>query len=122
MRITFGLMLLALGLTLKVSPLLAGEAAVVDGTVQRLSDGQFRFEATVQHNDQGWDHYANRWEVLLPDGTVVATRVLAHPHTAEPFTRSLSGVRLPEGTDRVLLRAHDSVHGYGGATFELTLP
>ena len=42
---------------------------------------------TVQHADTGWDHYADAWEVLAPDGTVLGTRTLLHPHTDEqPFT------------------------------------
>ncbi len=50
-------------------------------------------------------------------------RVLAHPHVNEqPFTRSLKGVKVPAGIERVLIRAHDSVHGYGSQVVELTLP
>ena len=53
--------------------------------------------------------------MLAPDGTVLGTRVLVHPHeTEQPFTRSLGGVEIPETVAEVTLRAHDSVHGYGG--------
>jgi hypothetical protein len=70
---------------------------------------------TVKHDDEGWDHYADRWEVLGPDGEVLGTRVLYHPHVGEqPFTRSLGGVEVPEGVEKVVVRARDSVHGYGG--------
>ena len=70
---------------------------------------------TVQHDDEGWDHYADRWEVLNSSGGEIATRELAHPHVDEqPFTRSLPGVRIPEGLTQVRIRAHDSVHAYGG--------
>jgi hypothetical protein len=69
----------------------------------------------VRHADTGWDHYANRWDVLAPDGTVLGTRTLLHPHENEqPFTRSLSGVSVPEGVRSVTIRANDSVHGEGG--------
>ena len=40
----------------------------------------------------------------------------------QPFTRSLSGVVIPEGVDTVTVEAHDSVHGWGGAAVEVTLP
>jgi hypothetical protein len=61
--------------------------------------------------------------VLAPDGTVLGTRVLQHPHVDEqPFTRSLSGVAVPPGLVQVSIRAHDSVHGWGGKTVTLTLP
>lgn len=48
-------------------------------------------------------------------GEVLATRVLHHPHVGEqPFTRSLSGVAIPAGIQRVRVRARDSVYGFGG--------
>ena len=93
----------------------AGEADVV--AVDAICDDQgvCRFDVTVAHSDEGWSHYANRWEILTPSGEVLATRVLAHPHEQEqPFTRSLLGVELPPGTTLVIVRAHDSVHGAGG--------
>ena len=94
----------------------AGEADVVAAEAYPEGEGRWRFSVTVAHGDEGWDHYADRWEVLAPDGTVLGTRVLVHPHeTEQPFTRSLGGVAVPDGIDRVTLRAHDSVHGLGGA-------
>lgn len=52
---------------------------------------------------------------------MLATRVLAHPHEHEqPFTRSLSGIVLPASLTGVVVRAHDSLHGFGGA--ELSVP
>lgn len=76
----------------------------------------WRFDVAVRHNDQGWDHYADLWEVVRPDtGGIIAQRVLAHPHdTEQPFTRSQSGIELPEGVTTVLVRAKCTVHGYGG--------
>ncbi|WP_455235079.1 hypothetical protein [Thiogranum longum] len=102
-------------------PVAAGEADVLAVDAQRTGEHEFRFSVTVKHDDAGWDHYANRWEVVSPDGEVLATRELAHPHEQEqPFTRSLSGIRIPPDLSEVVVRAHDSVHGYGGR--ELTLP
>lgn len=40
----------------------------------------------------------------------------------QPFTRSLSGVEVPEGVTRVRVRARDSEHGHGGAAREVPLP
>lgn len=49
--------------------------------------------------------------------------MLAHPHGNEqPFTRALAGVEIAPGVDRVRVRAHDSVHGEGGAEIEVVLP
>ena len=104
------------------APLVADEADVVDVEVSCDADSGCDFHVTVLHADEGWEHYADRWEVLSPDGEVLATRKLAHPHENEqPFTRSLRGVRVPDGIDEVLIRAGDSVHGYGGKTISVNL-
>lgn len=93
----------------------AGEADVEAVKATKAADGTWRFDVTVRHADTGWDHYANRWDVLAPDGTVLGTRTLLHPHENEqPFTRSLSGVSIPGGLRSVTIRANDSVHGVGG--------
>lgn len=74
---------------------LAGEADVVAVEVTRQESGRFEFSVAVRHADAGWEHYADKWDVAAPDGTVLGTRVLVHPHDNEqPFTRSLSGVRM----------------------------
>jgi len=113
-------LVLALGFSSALS--VAGEADVVRAEAQRQADGTFRFQVTVRHADTGWEHYANRWEVLGPDGRVLGTRTLYHPHVDEqPFTRSLSGVAIPEEVTRVRLRAGDSVHGNGGEELEVEL-
>jgi hypothetical protein len=80
------------------------------------------FQVTVQHPDTGWDDYADGWDVVLPDGTVVKpdpdspfTRQLLHPHQEEqPFTRSQSGILIPAEVTIVHVRAHDLVDGFGG--------
>lgn len=100
----------------------AGEADVV-GVEVRRSGESWTFDVTVRHADTGWDHYADRWEVIGPDGTVLAARTLHHPHVDEqPFTRSLGGVAIPADVEAVTLRAHDSVHGYGGEEVRVALP
>ena len=82
---------------------------------QLQTDGTWSFDVTVQHEDTGWEHYADRWEVLTPEGQVLATRVLTHPHVNEqPFTRSQSGIVISEGVTQVRVRAHDLADGYGG--------
>ncbi|MBX2830461.1 MAG: hypothetical protein KTR23_04665 [Rhodospirillales bacterium] len=101
----------------------AGEADVVAASATKSSDGTFRFAVSVKHDDTGWDHYANAWDVVGPDGTVLGVRELLHPHVNEqPFTRGLSGVRIPDNVHSVTIRARDSVHDYGGAEVMLELP
>ena len=100
-----------------------GEADVVEVKVRRIADNTYNFEVTVRHSDEGWKHYANKWDVTAPDGTVLGTRILAHPHVNEqPFTRSLAGVKIRGNIDEVTVRAHDLVHEYGGKTVTLAVP
>ncbi len=104
-------------------PVAAGEADVVDVSVTKTGPGTYRFSVTVAHGDTGWDHYANRWDVVDDKGNVLATRILHHPHVNEqPFTRSLSGVKIPSNLKSVILRAHDSVHETGGKEMTVNLP
>jgi len=100
----------------------AGEADVVAARAV-CAERVCRFFVTVRHADEGWKHYADRYEVLAPDGSVLATRVLQHPHVEEqPVTRRLDGVRIPAGIARVRVRAHDLVHGHGGAEASVEIP
>ncbi len=101
---------------------LAAEADVIGVKASKSSDGTWSFDVTVSHADEGWDHYANRWDVVAPDGTVLGTRTLHHPHeTEQPFTRSLHGVKVPDGIVSVSIRANDSIHGTGGKEFSVEL-
>jgi len=101
----------------------AGEADVIEVKVRRSAGDSYNFDVTVRHTDEGWKHYANKWEVMAPDGTVLGTRILAHPHVDEqPFTRSLAGLKIPENIAEVTIRAHDLVHGYGGKMATVALP
>ena len=101
----------------------AGEADVVKAEAKHGANGLWRFSVTVQHADEGWSHYANRFEILDMDGKVLGTRVLLHPHEHEqPFTRSLDGVAIADSVEQVRIRAGDSVHETGGKEIVLTLP
>lgn len=101
----------------------AGEADVIGVEVTKESEGVYRFDVTVEHADEGWNHYADAWDVLAPDETILGTRTLLHPHENEqPFTRSLGAVTIPDDVTTVIVRARDSVHDYGGAEIEVELP
>ncbi|MEM7733396.1 MAG: hypothetical protein AAF280_11515 [Pseudomonadota bacterium] len=82
----------------------------------------WNFHVTVEHGDTGWDHYADGWEVLDADGNRLAYRKLLHPHVNEqPFTRSLSGVAIPDGTEAVFVRANCSVSGWSSNVMKVDL-
>lgn len=109
----------AAALLLLASPALADPARIVGAEATQTSDG-WRFDVTLEHGDTGWDDYADGWRVELPDGTVLGTRVLTHPHvTEQPFTRSLSGVAVPDGTALVHIRARTSQTGWDSQTLPL---
>jgi hypothetical protein len=85
--------------------------------------GSCSFIVTLEHNDEGWQHYANQWDVMTLDDQLLGSRVLYHPHENEqPFTRSLSGVMIPEGVRQVKIRAMDSVHGYSKQEVIVDIP
>jgi hypothetical protein len=78
------------------------------------SGAAWRFDVTVAHDDSGWEHYVDGWEVTTPDGTRLGYRELRHPHELEqPFTRSLDVVSVSVSVTSVLIRAHDNRHGWG---------
>lgn len=106
-----------------ISPAMAGEADVVKVAVSETTPGTFRFDVSVRHGDEGWEHFANLWQVVGPAGAVLGTRVLVHPHdTEQPFTRSLGGVAIPGEIKTVVIRARDSVHDFGGKEMSVDLP
>jgi hypothetical protein len=101
----------------------AGQADIIKVEIRQIGGDTYNFDVTVRHADEGWEHFANKWEVTAPDGTILGTRILAHPHVEEqPFTRSLSGVKIPENIAEVTVRAHDLVHGYGDKTLTVRVP
>lgn len=101
----------------------AGKADVIGVTVKKIGEHTYQFSVTVSHNDEGWKHYADKWDIVAPDGRILGTRTLYHPHVDEqPFTRSLSGVKIPQGISTVTIRAHDSIHGYGGQVVSVIVP
>ena len=93
-------------------------AHVLGTTFTRTAENTYRVAATVRHNDQGWDNYADAFEVR-GENVQNGLRELAHPHDNEqPFTRSQSGV---EATGLVYVQAKDNVEGLGGSVIYLDL-
>ncbi|RUS60078.1 hypothetical protein EGN72_11535 [Pseudorhodobacter sp. E13] len=109
-------------LALCASPTLA-DPPVIEAATATPSGAAWRFDVTLRHPDTGWDHYADAWEVLAPDGTSLGLRVLLHPHENEqPFTRSLNGVAIPAGLDHVMIRARCLVDGWADTALRVDLP
>lgn len=106
-----------------VGPPAFADEPVIENAAARHSGGGWTFSVTLSHPDTGWEHYADGWRVLDMEGNELGLRVLAHPHELEqPFTRSLSGVQVPDGTNQVRIQARCLTDGWGEETYVLTLP
>ncbi|WP_299984221.1 hypothetical protein [uncultured Ruegeria sp.] len=109
-----------------LSAFLASPAFADPPTVEqvsaRSSGDTWQFDVTIRHPDTGWDDYADGWRVLDMAGNELGLRVLQHPHVDEqPFTRSLGGVVIPDGTKQVQIQARDSVGGWSDNTTVIDL-
>ncbi|MEM7770987.1 MAG: hypothetical protein AAF327_10795 [Cyanobacteria bacterium P01_A01_bin.37] len=91
----------------------AVEGASVTAVEVSGEPGNYTFSVTVESPDTGCDQYADWWEVITDDGTLIHRRVLLHSHVSEqPFTRSSRPVDVqPE--QAIIVRAHLSTTGYG---------
>ncbi|WP_280584973.1 hypothetical protein [Halorubrum sp. Boch-26] len=89
------------------------EANVVD-VGSEATDGGYAFDATLHHDDDGEEGYANWWQVERLDGTRIGRRELLHAHSEQPFTRSETVAIPDDDVTRVVVRGHDQTHGYGG--------
>lgn len=97
-------------------------AQVSNVMTTQSQDGSWCFDTQVRHNDQGWLHYADAWQIADLKGNVLAIRELAHPHDNEqPFTRSLCNIKLPKGLMKVVVSAKCNVHGVGRQSVEVDL-
>lgn len=82
------------------------------------SPGAYTMSVTVNSPDTGCECYADWWEVLTPEGSLIYRRVLDHSHSSEqPFTRSGGPVDIQK-TDVVVVRAHMNTTAYAGAAMK----
>ncbi|WP_298921717.1 hypothetical protein [uncultured Roseobacter sp.] len=94
----------------------------IENVKAKRTGDSWRFDVTISHPDTGWDHYADAWRVLDMQGNQLAIRELAHPHVEEqPFTRSLSGIKIPEGTTQVQVQARELPGGWNQKASIVTL-
>lgn len=113
----------------KAAPAAAGDADVTNVFAREEADGSWTFHVSVEHPDKGLSDYANGWDILTEDGTVLKdrerqafTKILRHAHVDEqPFTRTVKGVQIPEGVEQLTVRAHDKLGGFGGKVVTVKL-
>jgi hypothetical protein len=95
---------------------------VLDASASQDGDS-WTISATLSSPYDTPDRYADAWRVLGADGSVYGERVLTHDHASEqPFTRSESGIVIPNDVGTVTIEGRDLENGYGGETFVLRLP
>ena len=100
----------------------AGEVKVINATAKQGDDQSWTISVTLLHDDSGWEHYANRWDIVDANGNLLGSRELLHPHVNEqPFTRSLTSVEIPNNLTEVTIVANDSVHGLSNEAYILKL-
>jgi len=97
------------------------EANVVGVEIAGEGSGDYRFDVTLYHDDDGEDGYANWWQVETPDGDRLGRRDLLHAHSTAPFTRSET-IPVPDDAACVVVRGHDQTHGYGGQAMAVAVP
>ena len=91
--------------------------------LRRESDGTFTLEVTISSPYDTPERYADGWRVLDPDGTELGRHDLAHDHADEqPFTRTQTGLVIPDGVPEVRVEGRDLENGYGGTTVVVAVP
>ena len=91
----------------------ANDINILAAAIIHQSHGEYLVNVKLEHHDTGWQHYADEWRLVDNKGNILGSRVLHHPHVHEqPFTRSLSNVKLNNELQAVFIEAHDKVHGW----------
>ncbi|MDQ2072276.1 hypothetical protein RBH20_06945 [Haloarcula sp. H-GB4] len=97
------------------------EANVVGVELTDEGSGDYRFDVTLYHDDDGEDGYANWWQVETLAGDRLGRRGLRHAHSTAPFTRSET-ITVPNDVGCVVVRGHDQTHEYGGQAMTVAVP
>ena len=97
-------------------------AQITEVLATQQSNDTWCFSVTVKHNDEGWEHFADGWEVIDLEGKQLGYRQLSHPHVNEqPFTRSQCNIKISSEISHVIVRAKCNKHGFGGKAFGVKL-
>ncbi|CAN5514086.1 hypothetical protein BH20ACT10_BH20ACT10_17150 [soil metagenome] len=85
------------------------------------SEDTYSVDVTVSSPYDSPERYADGWRVLDPDGDILGEHELMHDHASEqPFTRTQTGLEIPDGVEEVTVEGRDLENGYGGET--VTVP
>jgi len=93
------------------------QANITAVKTQRTIDA-YTFVVTIKSDETGCEQYANWWEVLSEEGTLLYRRILVHSHpNTQPFTRS-GGILNIKPNEVVYVRAHMNTLGYVGTVMK----
>ncbi len=96
------------------------KAEIVSVTTTKRGNN-YRFSVGIASPDIDCTQYANWWEIITEDGTLLYRRILGHSHANEqPFVRSGGNLEL-ENNQMVIVRAHMNTSGYGTKAFKGSL-
>ena len=94
---------------------------VVDAELESSGGGEYALSVTISSPYDSPQRYADGWRVMDGEGEVLGRHELMHDHANEPpFTRTQTGLEIPEGVEQITVEARDSENGYGGET--VTVP
>lgn len=95
---------------------------VLEARASRAGDGSWTFDVTISSPYDSPERYADGWRVMSGK-EVLGEMTLGHDHASEqPFTRTQTGVEIPDGVDTVTVQGRDTEHGYGGTAVTVDLP
>lgn len=101
----------------------ADHPAVLAADLRRESDDSWTLDVTISSEYDSAERYADGWRVLTPEGDVLGEQELNHDHAEEqPFTRTQTGLEIPETIPVVTIEGHDTENGYGGEMLEVDVP
>ncbi len=94
------------------------EMASITSVTTSGTENNYTFNVGIKSPDLGCEQYADWWEIITEDGSLLYRRILAHSHVNEqPFIRS--GGSVPIANDKiVIVRAHMNTSGYGETVFK----
>lgn len=94
---------------------------VVEADLEPSGGDTWSLSVTISSPYDSPERYADGWRVLSPDGTVLGAHELMHAHTnQQPFTRTQTGLEIPQNVQEITVEGRDLKNGYGGDT--VTVP
>ena len=96
---------------------------VLEAELESSGGDTWALSVTISSPYDSPERYADGWRVLAPNGDVLGKHELMHDHANEqPFTRSQSGLEIPQDVQEITVEARDLKNGYGGETVTIPVP